>query len=94
MVGRSVQLNHPPERIQRHLLRLQVTTYPNGSILVAANTSAVSASTNATSNASSADDVFGTQPLERYIGEVAMCSMHGHALSIQMQATEGGYRSP
>ena len=76
------------------LLRLQVTTYPNGSILVAANTSAVLASSNATSNTSSADDVFGTQPLERYIGEVALCSMHGHALSIQVQPRQRGDRLP
>ena len=81
MAGDIMQPNHRLRQIQTHLQCLQVTTYPNGSILVAANGSAVLTSSNATSNTSSAGDVFGTQPLERYLGKAALCSMHGHAFT-------------
>ena len=90
----QMQMKHLQRHFRTHPLRLQVTTYPNGSILVAANTSAVVTSSNATSNTSSADDVFGTQPLERYIGKAVLCSMHGHALSVQVQARQRCDRSP
>ena len=74
-------IESPAGAFQTHFPCLQVTTYPNGSILVAANRSAVLTSSNATSNTSSAYDVYGSQPLERYIGEAAVqhawpCSQH------------------
>lgn len=77
--------DHQLRHFQAPLLSLQVTTYPNGSILVAGNGSAVLASSNATSNTSSADDVFGTQPLERYIGEGSAVQ---HALPCSQQARQ------